>query len=294
MLNSFRRIFRGLAYRGYLNWMSDELYLKYLFFSNMNRKLNFKDLKTYNEKLQWLKIYDHHKKYIDMVDKYEAKVLAEKVIGNEYIIPTLGVWDKFEEIDFNSLPNKFVLKCTHDSGGLVICRDKNNFDIESAKKKINNSLRKNFYYIGREWPYKNVKPRIIAEEFIGYDQQAPDDFKFFVFNGKIDSIMVCRDRELGKPKFLFYDLEWNRLLYQNNEPPSFYNLKKPKHFEKMIEIVENLSKDFHQIRIDLYNVDGKIYFGEYTFFNDSGFDRDISYETDLYWGSKINLLKWSK
>lgn len=294
MLESFRRIFRGLAYRGYLRWMPDKLYLKLLFFSNMNRRLDFKNLNTYNEKLQWLKLNDHQKKYVNMVDKYEAKFLVEKIIGNEYIIPTLGVWDKFEDINFSLLPNKFVLKCTHDSGGLVICKDKNKFDIEAAKIKINESLKREFYYIGREWPYKNVKPRIIAEEFIEGSEHAPDDFKFFTFDGKIDSIMVCKDRELGKPKFLFYDLEWNRLLYQNNEPDSCYNLRKPENFEKMIEIVKSLSKDFRQIRIDLYNVNGKIYFGEYTFFNDSGFDRDISYETDLYWGSKIDLLRWSE
>ena len=137
------------------------------------------------------------------------------------------MWDKFNDIDFDKLPNQFVLKCTHDSGGLVICKDKSSFNIEEAKNKINKSLKQNYYYWGREWPYKNVKPRIIAEQYIAKSDILPNDYKFFVFNGEIDSVMVCKDRETGQPWFYFYDTHWNRLYYQYDHLEKKDNIDKP-------------------------------------------------------------------
>lgn len=268
--------------------LPDKIYLKHKFKKVMGRKLDFKNLKTYNEKLQWLKIHDRKEYYVRLVDKYEVKSYVSNIIGQNYIIPTIGVWDSFEDIDFDALPNQFVLKCTHDSGGIVICKDKKNFDMQNASNKISKSLQSNYYWSGREWPYKNVKPKIIAEKYME-DEKTKElqDFKFFVFDGEIDCIMVCVGRSKGKPQFIYYDTEWNRLIYQDSEPK--FDIEKPKNLGKMIEIVNKLSKEFIHIRIDLFNVNGQIYFGEYTFYNDSGFDRDISYCTDLMWGKKIKI-----
>ncbi len=284
-----QKVIKKLGYKGFFNWMADEPYLKMIFPAHVNYKLDLQNPKTYNEKLQWLKLHDRKPEYVDMVDKYEAKKIVGEIIGEEYIIPTLGVWEKFDDIDFSKLPNSFVLKCTHDSGGLVVCKVKDALDLEKAKKKIEKSLKCNYYYTTREWPYKNVKPRIIAEEYIGDIKTLPEDYKFYTFNGKIDSVMICKGREYGYPQFLFYDLDWNRIEYMREEPVLEKEEDRPENFETMVDIVKKLSKESVQLRVDLYNVGGKVYFGEVTFFNQSGFDIDITYETDLYWGQKIKL-----
>lgn len=284
-----RKIIKKLAYSGCLKCMPDKMYLKLLFPAHVNYKLNLKCPKTYNEKLQWLKLYDRNPVYTKLVDKLEVKQIIGKQIGNEYIIPTLGVWERYEDIDFSVLPNSFVLKCTHDSGGLVVCKDKNILDLKKTQEKINKSLNTNYYYSCREWPYKNVTPKIIAEEYIGDRVSVPEDYKFYTFDGEIDSVMVCKGREYGHPEFIFYDVNWNRLYYNKKEVTLEKEEEKPENFDKMVEIVRVLSKGYSQLRVDLYNVKGKIYFGELTFFNQSGFDADITYETDIYWGEKIKL-----
>lgn len=285
----FSKSIKWLAYRGTLNLLPDKMYLKLLFHAHMGYKLNLEKPKSYNEKLQWLKLYDRKEIYTNLVDKYEVKEIIGNKIGREYIIPTIGVWDTVEEIDFDILPDKFVLKCTHDSGGIIVCKNKNEFDVDEAKRKLKKSLKGSYYHSGREWPYLNIKPRIIAEEYIGDIEKVPEDYKFYTFNGEIDSVMICKDRDKGYPNFFFYDMEWNRLVYQNEEPKIDKPIEKPENFDRMIDIVNILSKDFVQIRVDLYNINGKIYFGELTFFNQSGFDTDITYDTDAYWGSKFEL-----
>lgn len=265
----------------------DEIYLKHRFRSIMGYPLNLKNPVTYNEKLQWLKLNNRKQFYSKLVDKYEVKKYVEEKIGEKYIIPTYGVWDSFDEIDFDTLPNQFVLKCTHDSGSYVICSNKAEFDSVAAKHKIEDARKKSFYWDSREWPYKNVKPRIIAEKYIGF---YPKDYKFFVFDGVIDSVMVCNGRENGHPRFYFYDTNWKRLYYQHKEIEFEDIIEKPVGFEEMVNIVEQLSTGFPHIRIDLYNVDGRIWFGEYTFYDQGGFDTDITRETDLMWGKKIKLL----
>src|SRR4051812_46457707 len=165
---------------GWLNWLPDKIYLRMLYRIRMKKKLNWKNPKTFNEKLQWLKLHDRQQKYNSMVDKYEAKQYVSDRIGSEYIIPTYGVWDSFEEINFDMLPDQFVLKCTHDCGGLVICRDKNTFDIEKAREKITKCLKRNYYYHTREWPYKGVKPRVIAEKYMEDSSSVVlKDYKFY-------------------------------------------------------------------------------------------------------------------
>ena len=289
-MNSFvNKCIKWLAYKGCLNILPDKVYLQLLFRAHVGYKLNLERPLTYNEKLQWLKLYDRKDIYTMLVDKYEVKEIIGNKIGNEYIIPTIGVWDTVEEVDFDSLPDRFVLKCTHDSGGIIVCKNKDSFDINNAKKILAKSMQKSYFYSGREWPYLNIKPRIIAEEYIGDIEKVPEDYKFYTFNGEIDSVMLCKDREKGYPKFFFYDMEWNRLEYQRIEPNSETPINMPPNFDKMIEIVKMLAKDFLQIRVDLYNINGKIYFGELTFFNQSGFDIDITYDTDLYWGNKFEL-----
>lgn len=267
----------------------ESLYLKMLYHFKMGKKLNLKSPQSYNEKLQWLKLHDRNPKYTHLVDKYAVKDYVAKIASTKYIIPTLGVWNHFDEIDFSNLPNSFVLKCTHDSGGLVIVKEKEKLNKNKAKVKIEHCLKRDYYLNLREWPYKNVPHRIIAEEYIGDGDSLPTDYKFFCFNGEIDSVMLCLEREKGRPKFVFFNMEWKRLLYQNEEPEFDKVIEKPENFNEMIELVQKLCKGFSEVRIDLYNVNKTIYFGEMTFFNQSGFDVDITEKTDLYWGNKLKI-----
>ena len=272
-----------------LKW--DEKYVKKMYKYKMNEELNLKKPQTYSEKLQWLKLYDRNPIYTKMVDKYEVKDYVSKIIGDEYIIPTLGVWDKFDDIDFNSLPNQFVLKCTHDSGGLVIVTDKKNFDKKAAKTKINHCLKRNYYTNTREWPYKGVKPRIIAEEYMvdesGYELK---DYKFFCFNGKCKAMFIATDRNSDNETcFDFYDLEFNHLPFTNGHPNSNKEIEKPENFEKMIKLAEKISQNIIQCRVDFYNINGKIYFGEVTFFHWGGLKPFKPKEWDYKFGSWIHL-----
>jgi len=274
--------------------LPDKLYLSLRFRSRFGRFPNFKSPTTFNEKLQWLKLYDRNSAYTTMVDKYEAKIYVSRILGEEYIIPTLGVWTKFEEIDFDSLPSQFVLKCTHDSGGLVICKDKSKLDIDNAREKINQSLKRNFYYIGREWPYKNVVPRIIAEQYMDDNGHVPIDYKIYCFNGKPYKVMLCLDRDKDSPtKFYSFDREWNLLRHNNlgKEAPEDFTLPQPINLKKMFEFAEVLSKDIPFVRVDFYEVSGQLYFGELTFYPDSGFDNAILPEIDSLYGSMIKLPK---
>lgn len=271
---------------------SDELYLKLKFCVRMKKRLNLKAPQTFNEKLQWLKIYDHKPAYTTMVDKYAAKKYVAEKIGEELIIPTLGVWDKFDDIDFDKLPDKFVLKCTHDSGGLVICKDKGTLDISDARKRINRSLQNDYYLYGREWPYKDVPRKIIAEKYMEDNTfHELRDYKFFCFNGVADCVMVCLGRSTGNTKFYFYDKEWKLCRYNILGKSIIGNgdVEKPDNISDMFAIAEKLSQGIPFSRIDLYNVNQKIYFGEITFFPDSGFDSNLLPETDIYFGSKIHL-----
>ena len=262
-----------LGRRGFFNWMSDERYLKMAYYCCLHKKLNLDNPTTFNEKLQWLKLHDRKPIYTQMVDKYEAKKIAASIIGEEYIIPTLGVWNKFDDINFDTLPDQFVLKCTHDSGGLVICKNKNKLNIEDARKKINKSLKRNYYWGGREWPYKNVKPRIIAEKYME-DSGTHDlrDYKFFAFDGVAEALFIATDRQTAgeETKFDFFDMNYKHLPFKNGHPNSDVKPAKPEKFEEMKMLAEKLSKDIPHLRVDFYEVNGKTYFGELTFSHWSG------------------------
>lgn len=283
-----------LAQHGVYNKMSDEKFLKKQFYNVFGYELNLDNPVTYNEKLQWLKLYDRNPKYTMLVDKYAVKEYVSDIIGEDCVIKTLGVWNRFDEIDFDALPKQFVLKCTHDSGGLVICPDKSKLDKKRARKKIEKSLLNNYYYQNREWPYKNVIPRIIAEEYMvdesGYELK---DYKFFTFNGKAKAMFVATDRmkEGEETKFDFYDMNFQHLPFTNGHPNSTKEIVKPKSFDTMRKYAEILSKDLPEARIDFYDINGNVYFGEITFFHWSGFKKFNPQSWDKKFGSWISLPK---
>lgn len=272
-LGNPKRLFDFLADRQLLNWMSDERLLKIAYYLKIGKKLNLESPKTFNEKLQWLKLYDRKPIYTTMVDKHAVKSYVAERIGEEYVVPTLGAWDSFDDIDFDSLPDRFVLKCTHDSGGLVICRDKSKLDKDVAKRKIDACMKRNYYWGTREWPYKNVKPRIIAEKYME-DTVTGElrDYKFFCFNGdpKILFIATDRHRVSSETKFDFFDAQFNHLDMRNGHPNADVPPKKPGCFEQMRQLAQALSAGIPQLRVDFYEVDGHVYFGELTFFHWSG------------------------
>lgn len=273
------------------NLIPDKIFLTCRFRQLLGYNINWNEPKTFNEKLQWLKLYDRKPIYTKMVDKYAVKEYVADKIGWEYIIPTIGVWDDFDEIDFNTLPNQFVLKCTHDSGGVVICRDKASFDKDVARKKIRASLSRNFYYIGREWPYKNVKPRIIAEAYMEDHSTAElRDYKFFCFNSVAKCYKVDFDRFISH-KANYFTKDGGIMKFGEDVcPPDFEKtIPVPANLEKMKELAEKLSIEAPFLRVDFYDVDGHIYFGELTFYPASGFGKFIFDGNDELLGSWIKL-----
>lgn len=261
----FKRIRYGLRF------LPDPLYIQLNYFGHFHKFANLKHPVTYNEKLNWLKLHDHNPLYTEIVDKLQAKDYVERIVGG-YCIPTIGVWDSFDEIDFQSLPDQFVLKCTHDSEGLVIVKEKGRMDKAAAKEHITKALRQNFYYIGREWPYKNIKPKIMAEPFLVDDETGElRDYKFFCFDGEPKALFIASDRSIGDVKFDYFDMEFRHLDIRQKYPNSSSPIAKPRTFEQMVELARILSKDFAHVRVDLYEVNGKVYFGELTFYHFSGF-----------------------
>lgn len=274
-------------------YIPDKLFLKILFKRCMDKRLNLANPQTFNEKLQWLKLYDRRQEYTTMVDKYAVKKYIADIIGEKYIIPTLGVWNHFDEINFSKLPKQFVLKCTHDSGGLVICKDKNNLDMKAAKEKLESSLKRNYYWSGREWPYKNVKPRIIAEPYME-DTKVHEliDYKFMCFNGEVKCSFTCSERfSKDGLKVTFFDKDWNVMPFERHYPKSANPPTKPINYDKMLQFAEKLSKGIPFVRVDFYEINGKLYFGELTFYPGSGFEEFTPEEWDYKLGSWINLPK---
>lgn len=276
--------------RCFSHWMDDRTFIRWEYFSGMGKFPNIDNPVSYNEKLQWLKLNDIHEEYTQLVDKYEAKEIVSKLIGDEYIIPTLDIYNSFEEIDFDKLPNQFVLKTTHDSGGVVVCPDKTKLNKKAARKKLEKSLRHNYFYEHREYPYKNVKPRIIAEQYM-VDESGTElkDYKFFCFDGKCKMLFVATERQKREePFFNFFDRDFNQLPFKQGHPVNSVTPKKPERFDEMIRIAEQLSTGYPHVRVDLYNINGKVYFGELTFFHFSG---NVPFEPEE-WDYKIG--EWLK
>ena len=282
---------KTVAYKILNSLISDSLYTRLKFRKNLHRWPDLKNPRTFNEKLCWLKLHRREPEMSVMVDKAQAKDYVRDILGEEYIIPTFGLWERAEDIDFGLLPDRFVMKGTHDSGRVIICTDKNQLDFDRARQEMQQSLDRDFYAITREWPYKNVPHRIIAEQFIRQSDGGLTDYKFFCFNGHVDCVMVCIDRHLGKPKFYFFDRNWNflRLNKRGVAAPEGFTLPRPEGMERMFEIASILSKGQPFVRVDLYNVDGKIYFGELTFYPDGGVDPNILPSTDQRWGDLLDL-----
>ena len=271
--------------------LPDSTYLRATYRLTFGKPLNLDNPETFNEKLQWLKLHDRRPEYTAMVDKYEAKKYVASIIGEEHIIPTLGVWDRFDDIDISKLPNQFVLKCTHDCGGLVICRDKSSFNAEKARDKIERCLKRNYYWGGREWPYKDVKPRILAEQYME-DEETHElrDYKFFTFDGVPKALFIATERgSKEETKFDFFDADFKHLPFTNGHPNADVMPAKPKTFEEMKSLAAKLSENIPQLRVDFYEVNGKAYFGELTFSHWSGMMPFNPPEWDKTFGEWIKL-----
>lgn len=269
MYGKIKKFIEYKAKSGILNWLNDEKYLKLIYKLNTGKSLNLEKLETFNEKLQWLKLYDRKDIYTTMVDKYEVKKYVKNIIGEEYIIPTIGVYNKFEEIGFDELPNQFVIKCTHDSGSTIVCKDKTYFDIDKAKIKINEALKYNYFYQLREWPYKNVIPRIIIEKYMELDKEEKMiDYKFFCFNGEPKFIYISQGLENHKTANIsFLDMDFNREKFGRKDYKEFTKVpKKPIKFDEMKELARILARETSFLRVDFYEIDEKVYFSELTFF----------------------------
>lgn len=285
--------FGALARRGFYNHMPDDAYLRKIFKMRTGYDLNLDNPRTFNEKIQWLKLHDRKDIYTTFVDKFEAKKYIANKIGENYIIPTIGVWDNFDEINFEQLPQQFVLKCTHDSGGVIICDDKSKLDLIVARKKIENSLSRNYFWAGREWPYKNIKPRIIAEEYMidkASETNGITDYKLMCFNGKVRCSFTCTERfSTDGLKVTFFDNDWNIMPFARHYPVSKKKINKPENFKNMIEIAEQLAEDMCFIRVDFYEISGKLYIGELTLYPGSGFEEFEPTEWDYQMGAWLDI-----
>jgi hypothetical protein len=291
LVNHPNLLLEKLVRHTFLINLPDELYLRIIFRLRVGYPLKLNNPKSFNEKLQWLKLYDRNPEYTKIVDKYEVRSHIADNIGEEYLIPLLGVWDKFEDINFQQLPQQFVLKCTHDSGGIIICKDKSVFDIDKAREKMDRYFARKFYKFGREYPYKDIKPRIIVEKYIE-DVESDDlkDYKFMCFNGKVRCSFVCSGRNSAEGLHVtFFDNNWQQLPFERHYPASRMPIKKPEKLDEMMTLSEKLAKGIRFVRVDLYEVSGKVYFGEMTLFPGSGMEEFTPVKWDYELGSWLNL-----
>lgn len=274
-------------------WIPDSIYLRMMYYLTMGELLNLKHPVTFSEKLQWLKLYNRKPEYTMMVDKVRVKEYVAKIIGREYIIPTLGVWDSFDDIDFDLLPNKFVLKTNNGggSGGVIVCYNKNQLNLKVAKRKLEKSFHRNIYSAYREWPYKGVQPKYLAEELLEMPDNADlEDYKFFCFNGIPKYCQVISGRK-DVMSIDFFDRDWKHREFHEPKDFPFASVVsvKPENFELMWNLAEKLALDIPFVRIDFYNLSGKIYFGEITFFPTSGLGGFEPKIWDYRFGELINL-----
>lgn len=289
----------------------DKIWIRIKYFQWFRKLPNLKNPQTFNEKLNWLKLYDRRPEYTTMVDKYESKKYVSDCVGSQYVIPVVGgPWDTFDEIDFNKLPDQFVLKTTHDCGGVLVCKNKKNFDKEKARNFLEGHLKNNYYLTCREWPYKNVKPRIFAEEYMkdaekfkknntvtltnnGTQIEQLTDYKFFCFNGEVKALLIATDRAdtTVDTKFDFFDAEFTHLDLIQGHPNATVLPQKPVTFNLMKRIASKLSKGIPQIRVDFYEVENRVYVGELTLFHFSGNVPFQPEKWDHIFGSWIQLPK---
>lgn len=255
-----------------LNRLPDKLYLQLLWHHNIGGWIHFNSPQSLNEKLQWLKLYDHHSLYTKLADKLKVKNMVANVIGDSYIVPTIGAYDSVDEIDFSVLPNRFAIKCTHDSGSVMIVEDRDRLDIEEIKKYYSERLKINYYLRGREWPYKNIKPRILIEENISSKEELFEDYKFYCYGGVPRYFMVSVGEAIHEGKNHKFDMNRKSVdkYFKSEVTLPQKEILFPDNFDRMVDIVRILCKGFQHVRIDLYNVNGSIYFGEFTFYQNGG------------------------
>ena len=290
MANGYKRIIKNkntrLLILKYMRFIPDRIMLKLEYRIKMGKSLNLKNPRTFNEKLQWLKLHNRKEIHTTMVDKIAVKEYLKGILGESYLTKTYGVWDSFDKIDFENLPNQFVLKCNHDSGSIIICKNKASLDMQNARDILTRGLTNNAYYYGREWPYKNVQPRIFAEEFI---EDPSNEFlpvyKIFCFNGEPKLIQTIQNDKQPNETVDYFDIDWNILDIRQDFPNSTCPFSRPDKLDEMLEISRKLSVDESFIRIDFYSVNGKIFFSEFTFFTDSGFGKFYPEKWDTILGS---------
>ena len=292
------RVFRHFNYLKISHLLSDKALIKLIFRARMGYKMDFNNPISFNQKLQWLKVYNRQPLYTILVDKYMVREYIAERIGEEYLIPLYGVYNSFEEIEFSLLPEQFVLKCTHDCGSVIVCRNKSSFVKSEAREKINRALRTNFYYRGREWPYKDVKPRIIVEKYMeeeSYGMKSEikglTDYKFYCFNGIVRYLYVSKGLENhDEARISFLNPDWTFADFYREDYPPFEELpQKPKNYEKMLSIAKQLSKDFPFLRVDLYEINEQIFFSELTLSPSNGFMPFVPQEKDFEVGQLLSL-----
>ena len=298
MLKKIRRYLLDPDYRflvdsslGKHRSMDDEAFLYRVYHARLGKELHLHPPVTFNEKLQWLKLHDRRPEYRDMADKATVKDYISQKIGNSYIVPTIGVFESFDDIDFESLPNSFVLKCTHDSGGLVICYDKASFNKEAAKKTLNRFLKRDYYSQWREWQYKDIPKRIIAEEYIASDDNGLTDYKIHCFNGEPKLILVCKDRfsRSGLTED-FFNENWEHLdVRRPDYPNASSSISRPELLDEIMELSRILAGDIPFVRIDWYIVNEKILFSEITFYPASGLTAFVPESWDDEFGKWLSL-----
>lgn len=286
-MSTLNRIFRHIRWY-YTHLWSDEKYVKDKFEHRLGYTLNLQNPKTFNEKLQWLKLYAHRSEYVTMADKFLVKEYVSRIIGEEYVVPYLGVWGNARDIDFDKLPNSFVLKCNHNSGGNVVCKDKSKLNIKKSVRFLNKCLKRGYFYQGRDKQYRDIQRKILAEVFLDDHREGElQDYKFWCFNGNpIYMYMTNKGTQIFEN---FYDMEFNPVAINHGFPRFKPEYAKPKEFELMRELAEKLSKGIPFVRVDFYDIDGHVYFGEYTFFDWGGFQPFSTYEQDLELGKLIKL-----
>ena len=274
-----------------LRIIPDEIYLKLFYWYKFKKKLDLSAPKTFTEKIQWIKLFDRNPLYVRLADKIEAKAYVSEKIGSEYVVPTIGVWNSFSEIPFEELPDSFVIKCTHDSGSVVLCNDKSKLNYENARKEIDRCLKHNYFYSGREWAYKSIVPRVYAEQYLVDDNYREiRDYKFFCFNGIPKLMFIATNRQSNAETcFDFYDMEGNYLNIRNGHPNASKKPELPLNFDKMKTLASVLSEGIRQVRVDFYEVNGQIFFGEFTFYHFSGLTKFIPDDWDSTIGSWVEL-----
>jgi len=293
--NASAALFFALSSRKLLNWMPDEMYLSAMWLTYFHKRFDWKNPQTFNEKIQWLKARDRNPLYPTLVDKLAVRQFIRDAVGEDALIPLVGgPWNSFDEIDFTRLPERFVLKTTHDSGGVVLCRDKVTFDRQAAREKIERSLKRNYYWSGREWPYRNITPRIIAEQYMeGESGGELLDYKFMMFGGEHRCAFVCSNRFAGsKLNVTFFDPDWNRMPFERHYHADPQALPKPACYDEMIRISKKLSEGLPFVRVDLYEVAGRVYCGEITLYPGSGMETFQPESWDYTLGSWIDLKKY--